>query len=364
MKSLRNLIFAINILAIVALAASYVASFIPPSSMPIAETLALAYPVGLIINLLFIFWWVIVDVKRSIYSIAIVLLGIGFFMRFVQFKGEAYHGKTEDRIHLMSYNVQLFGLYNWKDNKKIRDSIINQISKEKLDIFCCQEYCKVGKGKFRTGSIIMKELGMKYRNESFFSQDKYAQNFGMATFMKYPIVAKGDIRFEGSNNMAQYTDFIFKSDTIRCYNVHLQSIHFDRNNYNDVDNLSIKELDKNQLDKVESLLGMINKAASKRAPQAQKIKEHINSSPYPVIVCGDFNDTPSTYTYRKVAKGLDDAFKTSGSGFDISFQRSYFRMRIDHILTSPNIKAYSFHAQKLQLSDHYPVSCYLTIDSE
>jgi endonuclease/exonuclease/phosphatase family metal-dependent hydrolase len=182
----------------------------------------------------------------------------------------------------------------------------------------------------------------------------------MATFLSYPVVNKGKIEFENSFNMAQFTDFIWQNDTIRVYNIHLQSIHFDAENYEDVDDLVISEIDKEKLHRYNGIVKKMTYAFERRAAQSEKVREHIENSPYPVIICGDFNDTQQSYAYHKIAKGFNDCFQDSGKGFGITFQRKKLRMRIDHILCDKNLKSYGFQTKKIEFSDHFPVSCYIS----
>ena len=101
-------------------------------------------------------------------------------------------------------------------------------------------------------------------------------------------------------------------------------------------------------------------AAKRRVQQSDSVKNHINQSPYPVIVCGDFNETPGGYAYNVMSKNLKDAFRRSGKGLAFSYQRGLLRMRIDHVLHDNSLKSYGFETKTLKYSDHFPVSCYLS----
>jgi endonuclease/exonuclease/phosphatase family metal-dependent hydrolase len=359
-KGLKNIIFLINIIVGLALFLSYMAVFTSPEITVLPSFFALAYPVLLIINAAFVVWWIIVNFKRCLFSLLIIIVGFGHLSRFYQFSGNEIPTEDIESIHVMSYNVQLFGLYNWGINSTIRDSIIDFIGNESPDILCLQEYYYNSKGVFKTSSEILAKLGNLHVNEAFSAQPDRTQNFGMATFLSYPVVNKGKIEFENSFNMAQFTDFIWQNDTIRVYNIHLQSIHFDAENYEDVDDLVISEIDKEKLHRYNGIVKKMTYAFERRAAQSEKVREHIENSPYPVIICGDFNDTQQSYAYHKIAKGFNDCFQDSGKGFGITFQRKKLRMRIDHILCDKNLKSYGFQTKKIEFSDHFPVSCYIS----
>ena len=170
----------------------------------------------------------------------------------------------------------------------------------------------------------------------------------------------GEIQFENSNNLVQLTDFIFQKDTLRLYNIHLQSLHFDDKDYKDIDNLKVKEINKKQLGSIRAIMHKFAYASKQRAIQSDFVKKHINQSPYPVILCGGFNDTPGSYAYNVLAKDLKDAFRSSGRGLDFSYQRGLLHMRIDHVLYDNALKSYGFNTKNVKYSDHFPVSCYLS----
>ena len=98
-----------------------------------------------------------------------------------------------------------------------------------------------------------------------------------------------------------------------------------------------------------------------RAYQVDMLSEHIESSNYPVIVCGDFNDTPVSYTYRKLKSGLKDAFITAGTGLGTTYRGLVPYMRIDYIMHSGEFRAKHFQIRKVEWSDHYPVVTQFTI---
>jgi endonuclease/exonuclease/phosphatase family metal-dependent hydrolase len=247
-----------------------------------------------------------------------------------------------------------------KEIVEIRDSIINFIQSEQPDILCLQEYYADQSGKFETGTLLSKGLGDVNVHKSFSVQMHGQQSYGMASFLKYPIFHTGEIQFENSNNLVQFTDFIFQKDTLRLYNIHLQSLHFDDKNYKDLDNLQVKKINKKQLGSIRNIMHKFAYASKQRARQSDSVKNHINQSPYPVILCGDFNDTPGSYAYSVLSKDLKDAFRKSGRGLGFSYQRGFLRMRIDHILHDNSLKSYGFKTKNVKYSDHFPVSCYLS----
>ena len=111
------------------------------------------------------------------------------------------------------------------------------------------------------------------------------------------------------------------------------------------------------------LIRKLAEASAIRAPQADTIAHEITASPHPyIIVCGDFNDTPISYTHRTIAQDLDDAFTQAGRGLGISYNQNRFYFRIDNILTSKNLRAYNCTVDRsIKESDHYPIWCYICL---
>ncbi|MFW5805249.1 MAG: endonuclease/exonuclease/phosphatase family protein [Bacteroidales bacterium] len=360
MKFINTIIWILNWGVAVLLLGSYFSRYVDPGMTTVFAFLGLAYPVLLVINFLFIIWWIAVKYKRMVMSVVVVAIGVGYIGNVWNPSGkklpENKHGKT---IKVMSYNVQLFGLYDWKNNKETRDSIFYFLEKEQPDIVCFQEYFLSPTGHFPTRSKLVKVLGTKNFHEGIAIDAQQKQKFGMASYLKYPITGKGEKQFPDSRNMFIFTDFIWEGDTVRLYNVHLQSIYFDDQNYQDVDANFLTDIDKERLLGYNSIRRKISFAFKQRAKQAEVLGKHIENSPYPVIVCGDFNDTPISYAYHKVGKSLNDGFKKAGKGFGLSYERKFMRVRIDHILYSKHFNAYEFNVHRSGYSDHYPVSCYL-----
>ncbi len=98
-----------------------------------------------------------------------------------------------------------------------------------------------------------------------------------------------------------------------------------------------------------------------RAVQADSVANviHRNRTDY-MIVCGDFNDSPVSYTHRVVGKGLVDAYAEAGFGPGFSYNQSMLYFRIDHLLVSEKFRVLKCDVDRsIQASDHYPVWCVL-----
>jgi endonuclease/exonuclease/phosphatase family metal-dependent hydrolase len=156
---------------------------------------------------------------------------------------------------------------------------------------------------------------------------------------------------------------LIDQDTFRVYNCHLQSVNLDSEQYQILDSLKFR-YDDEQIAEIRDISGRLRDAFIKRAAQADIIKADISTCPHPVIVCGDFNDTPVSYTYRTIRDGLLDAFSESGWGLGRTYNGEFPSFRIDYILHSESIEALYFSREKIMLSDHFPIIGYLKLKNE
>ena len=271
--------------------------------------------------------------------------------------------ESSEAFSVMSYNVRLFDLYNWTGNYKTRAKIFNFLEMENPDILCFQEYFTSDNpvNKFENNNNLSKTLKASNYHVEYSSTMKKTMHWGLATFTRFPILHKGRILYkEGISNFGMYTDVLIKKDTVRIYNVHLQSNHFREEDYRFIeapDSGSKEHIIKS----TKNVLKLLKKAAIKRAAQVDSLKLDIENSPYPVILCGDFNDPPFSYTYNQLAKKLNDSFLEEGYGTGITLIGTVPIYRIDYILHDALIKCHDFEVLSSQLSDHHPVKAWFTL---
>ena len=189
----------------------------------------------------------------------------------------------------------------------------------------------------------------------------------MATFSAFPIVNKGVITFPTRmSNLCIYTDLLIDKDTVRVYNVHFESIGLSPEDFLFVESMTnVEQIANRDYFRKGSMriLGRLVNAYKQRALQVRLIAEHIEQSPYPVILAGDFNDTPHSYAYRFMTRNLKDAFR-AGRGMGQTYTWDLPGFRIDYILYSQEFRAYNFKTGSQEYSDHYPISVWLNLDKE
>ena len=354
-KALQNILFVFNVLAVLSLLAAYVSVYIPPDHFWIPAFIGLSYPIILGVNVLFVGFWLIFRFRNTFLSLIAILIGFGFFTRFLQFSGE---NSDDTDIKILSYNVRSFtGDGDNRDKKENAEQIISMLDGQNADIICLQE------SRLRKNNIFnLAKTVNDLKNIKHYQFARSSNTFGSVTMTKFPIVNMGEIRFEESRNITIFTDMLIGKDTIRVYNLHLQSYHIEPKDYAVLENIDIQE-EKNRA--VYRKVGVLMKDAfERRAHQAKAIRKHIDECPYKVIVCGDFNDTPTSYSYHTISEDLSDAFVDSGKGFGRTYVGELPSFRIDYIMHSKSLKSYNFETLDFKFSDHLPIVCDLAMNDD
>ena len=323
-NNLDRILFFVNSVILFLLLISYLAPKIHPDFFWHISLLGILFPFLLILNTLFAVYWVISWRKYFWANIVIIVLGLPYIdntianqkntldqKEFSQLQKNKKH-QFDQLINLMSFNVRLFNQNENIDDDKIENKIVEMIKEKKPNVLCLQEF------------------NLTESTKELFDAFNYKKNNDnkLQIFTNYRVIKSGYIK---SKNICIYKDIVL-NDTIRVYNIHLQS----------------------------NWVKTMKSSYQNRVSEALKIKKHINKSPYPVIVCGDFNDTPLSYTYSTLKKGLADSFQESGIGIGNSYV-SIPTLRIDYILHSQKYESYNYKKLKYKFSDHYPISCDILI---
>ena len=323
-------VFILNSIAAVLLAISYLLPHVPPGKFSLISVLSLTVPLLIILNVFFLIYWIIRLKKQLLLSLLVLLLGYGYATSLYQFGGEEEFS-SKDGIKIMTYNVRLFNVFNWLPDSNIKEEISGFLHKEKPDVLCMQEY-RPNTSLNLTGYYKYEELsGEKIKT-------------GQAIYSRFPIVGSGSIEFPNTANNAIFADIVKGDDTVRIYNVHLQSLRID------TEHQPITE------ENSENLVKRVASAFKEQQNQMELFLRHKATSKYPLVVCGDFNNTAYSYVYRNIREGLNDAFVEAGTGFGRTFKFDLFPIRIDFILTDPNFEVENFKSYDQEFSDHFPIS--------
>ena len=309
--------------------------------------LGLAYPYILVVNITFIVLWLILKPRYLLISFIVILIGLNYLNRYIRLSGSTIE---KPDIKVVSYNVRHFKSEGDSSSKANADSIKSFLKKQDADIICLQEVRLRSNNIFNLSGVVQELPTINH-----YQYARTSSTGGSATLTRFPIVYMGEIRFEKSGNMAIYTDVLIQQDTVRIFNLHLQSYHIDPTQYSIINSQRISE--EEDIREVREMGSKFKRAFIKRAEQARTIREYIDRSPYHVIVCGDFNDTPVSYVYRTVKGNLKDAFTQSGEGIGRTYIGRLPSFRIDYIFHSIGFESFNFHAESFNFSDHLPVSC-------
>lgn len=324
----NKIIFILNNIFSVLLLLSYSIPYIKPTFLPLISALSLVVPVLLIINILFFIYWLLNLKKQLLLSFLCLLLGFNYATSFYKFTSKDTISNPQTSV--MSYNVRLFNHYKWLKDKNIPTKIIKFIQGEYPDILCIQEYY--------SQPILEKFYPYHY----IFYKDTTRKN-GQAIFSKFAFVFKGSLNFENTSNNAIYVDIVKNYDTLRIYNIHLESLHL-----NPLKDAVNKE-------NSERLLKSIAKTFSKQQAQIELIKQQLESTNYKNIICADLNNTAFSWAYRTLNSDFNDAFIEAGVGFGTTFNYNYIPLRIDFILVDSKIEVLHFEKYNIKYSDHFPI---------
>ncbi len=347
-KFVRYLIFIVNILVAFALLTCYLAPRIDPRLFWPGSVMGLAYPALMILNGGFVVFWLFFRWRYSLVSLGLILAGIPVHTTFYQHPTQQA-APNSSSIKVLTYNVYHF--YSYLEGRKKDASVLNFISEQKAQIICLQETKLQRKGELNP--LKMKPLFPGIVHCQLAHQNPWG---GPVTFSAFPIVYMGEMRFNDTQNLVIYSDIDTGKDTIRVYNCHLQSFGINDDEKTILDSISFQD---HQLDEIRQVFRKLKKGYLRRAEQIDSLMKHIGECPYPVIVCGDFNDTPISYAYRQISKRLVDSFVESGSGISRTYKEKLPPVRIDYIFHSPHFRSSGYERHTVPYSDHYPVSVYL-----
>ena len=349
------------IVAILFLLGCYGYLFDPQLFWPIGFlTLAAFY--FLLILIAFIFFWLFVRPVRALISLIAMLLAFKPISNIIPFHlpGSFAKEKPGNAIRIMSWNVAQFNTLEDKKHPDIRSRMLSTINEYQPDIACFQEMVAEDSTVKDHGHMdeFLQQLNFKNYFYSYNSKEDFwgYAHFGIIIFSKYPIINKQTISFYPNdyNSIFQYVDIVKEADTIRVFNIHLQSLRFSKSNLKyietptvDDENAAIKES--------KNIISKFKKGFLKRQVQADRIKAEIDKSPYPVIVTGDFNDVPNSYAYHTIGGKMNNAFVEKGSGLGRTFSGISPVLRIDNIFVDKKMKVLQFNRLKKKLSDHFPI---------
>ena len=303
-------------------------------------------------------FWIITKSKLAFFPLLIILMGYGNIFNNFQITIINQTHKQPHQTKVLSYNVQNFKYDNNNSYSETKSDIVRFLIDEKPDIVCLQEYHSMANLFYQPLKDIRDSLAANtYYYESYFER-KNNQLSGLVIFSKYKVINKGRLKFHGSRTYCIYTDVIINKDTVRIFNIHLASTRLEPEDIDFVVNPEA-EGSKALKNKSTQIYYKLAQAYQLREKQLNYLLKEIESTPYKIILCGDFNDTPSSWVYTNLAKELKDTFAEKGIGVSSTYAGPLPLLRIDYIITSSNITTCGFKRYNIKKSDHYPISSIL-----
>jgi endonuclease/exonuclease/phosphatase family metal-dependent hydrolase len=340
-----------------ALLVSYLAPIIDPRKFWPVAFFGLAYPFLLIGNLILLGYWLLRKSKYILLTLVCIVLGWGVLKANFgfRFNRETNNKTTPSALRIMTYNAHNFKRYGAENDPQTSHGMLQMIGQERPDIIGIQEFFSRKRGQYALKDSMRKIMQSDHYFFKPFNLNTGRESTGLAIFSKYPIVNQGDIMLSegGSGNQCVFADIKKLNDTIRYYNVHLQSIRFDTDDYTYLSKVSTHG--KTDFSSSIRIGGKLKRAFMKRSEQVFKIKSHAAQCRYPYIIAGDFNDTPASFAVNQMAKGLTNAFCEKGSGFARTYNGSFPNYQIDYVMASSGFSVNSYHIVQKRFSDHYPV---------
>lgn len=359
---MKTILMIGSVLSIASLLLSYLSIFVHPDSFHVLPLFGLGYLIIALVHLFLLIIWLFVKSRVWILiMLGVLLLGGNLHFRTFSIGWDDKNENNSQEYKLLSYNVRLFDVYNQDPSKALenKEAIFKYLEEANADIYCFQEfYHQEGSKEYNTIPYLTNRLKTPYHHSRLSVSDFKKQSFGVAIFSKYEIVSQGEVSFdevEKTFNYCVYADVVSKKDTIRVYNVHLQSIHFQKDDYALFNEENPQASNENS--QAFKLVRKVLNAYPIRAKQAEKLTKHMENSPYPIIVCGDFNDAPMSYTYNQFHRFLEDAFLNTSTGIGRTYAGKVPAGRIDYIFYDESMGSRNFAIQTEKLSDHYAISC-------
>ena len=326
--------------------------YLNPSMWWFMGLLGIAVPYLALLLIFSVFFWWIVSPGWSV--ISIITLLIGWKQLQVLFAVKKYETFTEKKdstyLRVVDWNVRsLVGLSDKAGKKQIvRATIPETIITQNPDIICLQEF---NNSNVQNNISPFKSKYPYYYFSKDFTRSRQSYQAGSIIFSKYPIVDSGKVRFPGNSGESLiFADVQTSRKIIRVFTTHLQSFKFKKEDYNDIE--IIKKTEEKALPASKSIIQKMKLAYTKKGEQANIVREALNKSPYPSLICGDFNDVPNSYTYFHIRKNWQDVFLATSLGIGRTYLALAPTLRIDYILPDNHFFIDQFDLVDEDLSDH------------
>lgn len=365
-KFLTILNLVVNGLFIGLLLLSGLSTQVNPERFVFFSFLGLSFIPLIIINVLFVAFWIVKLKWYFVFSLLALIITFSSFKNIFPIhnsKNIQFVQNDSTQFTLLSYNVKLFDFYKKNKGLDNYNKTVNYLLEKDADIVCLQEFGYFNKKGYLNAADILTVMAKKYkyRHIEYYINSDETSTYGVATFSKYPIIKRKTVDYESKFNFTICSEIQIRDKVVQLYNCHLESNQLTL----DDKKMMFELVDSTSQEKIAQTTGLLfrkfGNAAKLRAKQADAISGSIQEGDSTVVLCGDFNDSPVSYTYRKIKGDLVDAFSSTSSGMGITYTEFPFLFRIDYIFHSSNIVSGKFEIERVEFSDHYPISCVIDL---
>jgi endonuclease/exonuclease/phosphatase family metal-dependent hydrolase len=355
----RKFLVSLNFLLGLAYLLACLAPYLSPSRWWPVSLVGLFFPFLFAMLVLTIFFWLFAKPKYALLFFAVLLLGwnsiaVSFAINTPR---EFNYNKEPATLRVVSWNVARFVEIRKNNNKgsQTRLKMMALLKQQNADVLCLQEFHTSAKKDFYDNIVyIQNELNYPYY---YFSYDEDGDRlyYSSIIFSRLPIIGKGVVSYPRPSlpEVLLHVDVKLNDDTIRIFNTHLQSVQFKKDDYERID--EIRNYQDSLVLNSKTVFSKVKRALAYRTLQTNLAKEQIKQSPYPVVLCADFNDMPNSYTYFTLKGNLQDAFLRKGFGIGRTFTSLAPTLRIDYILASKQLSVVQFNRLVKSYSDHYMI---------
>ena len=357
MKWWHKIILFFTILVVIAMGGAYLAMYVSPEDFWPLAFLGLGYFPILIVYLFFALIWFFLRRKIFYFLLIFFLIGIRSHLGYFSFGklNNAKADKNEKSYRILQYNVKGLDAYNPEGKYFNRDKIINNIKSAGADIICLEEFNSYQNHPTEKSNLdmVIKATGLKnYYYYKAYENTKGTRSFGIIILSRFAIIDTGHLNYISLSklNTTIYADMKIESDTVRVFCSHLQSTQLSHYDLEFIEPNNEAETDFS----ADRVTNKLKASFALRAQEVDTIAKAFRESPHPLISCGDFNDTPVSYTYRKLSSDLQDAFLREGFGIGATYS-PFPVIRIDYQLFDED--AFRITGQfriKEGSSDHFP----------
>ena len=371
---IKKTLIAINTIAGISMLLLYTLPYSNQDYFWMLNIIAISFPLLLLLQCFFLVWWLIVKPRLALIPVIFLVLSYKLIFAVVGIQSSAAEEEVKKSSYtILSWNVHMFNFFEHRGRPEAK--MIQKVKGENADIFCIQELVfSLDTNSAFTLEKVKKQLGYPYgvvANDRSFgvhtnikkATEKY-HPFCIGVFSKYPIIKWKKIQsLPEYNHTFLWADILLKEDTVRVFNIHLQSMYLAKDDYN-----FIEHIDRQDVDDVsnhgKNIIKKIKNANYLRAIQILDVKKAILESPHPVMLAGDFNDVPNSYAYQQINRLLQDAFLQKGNGIGRTFLKIFPTLRIDYIFFPEQFPIHDYITHPWGMSDHNAIEASFSIPED